>query len=411
MFRIIKNTPLIKNYRNFPKHTQALYWITFLGELYLVIPIWIFFYLRFLDFEQIAIIIIVQRLTIVLLELPTGALADLIGKRKTMIVSYILYSFSLLIMPLGSTLLFFVMVEGVIGMAKALASGAFEALGYDGLKEIRKEDQYPKLAADLTTISWIGYIFAGLLGGLAYDVWYALPYIIIGVLYIINVFLFIFFTKEPKVDSEKFSIKGYIKQNIRGSEELFKSIDQSLLVIILLIITLGYFTASDLLGISQAKQYGLNATQVGLLFSVGYVFSAGLSQAFPYLEKKLGKARLLIITAGVLTSSFLFANFVAAIVGGILIIARISSSTTFSNLRITVLNSRISSRNRATALSSFSLLYVLPFVLIVYLAGDYMDKHSPNEFALILGVGMAILLGIFGILLWAKRKLIPKISI
>lgn len=86
---------IFPKYQWLPTHIKRLYIITFLGELYLIIPIWMFFYLRFLSFEQVALITIIQHVTAILFEVPTGAFADIFGKRKTLIICYILYSISL----------------------------------------------------------------------------------------------------------------------------------------------------------------------------------------------------------------------------------------------------------------------------------------------------------------------------
>ncbi len=80
--------------------------------------------------------------------------------------------------------------------------------------------------------------------------------------------------------------------------------------------------------------------------------------------------------------------------GSILIVMRISSSTTFNNLRSSVMNGFIDSKNRATAISSLMLLTQLPFVILSSTIGGYIDKASPNSFALILGVAMMGILAI-----------------
>ncbi|WP_230683118.1 hypothetical protein, partial [Streptococcus pneumoniae] len=76
--------------------------------------------------------------------------------------------------------------------------------------------------------------------------------------------------------------------------------------------------------------------------------------------------------------SFISAKFVGITFGSILIILRISSSTTFWNIQSSTLNPLIESKNRATTLSTFSLLCQLPYALLAYIIGDNIDKSSPN---------------------------------
>ncbi len=159
-----------------------------------------------------------------------------------------------------------------------------------------------------------------------------------------------------------------------------------------MIIGAGYFIASKILGISQGREYDMDAQGVGILFAVGYIISAFASQAFPKLKSWLGDRMLLSATTLILIGSFIFAKFTGIALGSILIVSRISTSTIFWNISSTILNPLIESKNRATSLSTFALLYQLPYALLAYAIGDFIDTSSPNQFALILGITIAVLL-------------------
>ena len=103
------------------------------------------FTILFLDFgltiSQFAILNAVWAGTIVLMEVPSGALADIWGRRNLLILSSLLMIVELLllcIVPLGHpTLLFaiFLVNRVLSGTAEAAASGADEAIAFDSLKE------------------------------------------------------------------------------------------------------------------------------------------------------------------------------------------------------------------------------------------------------------------------------------
>ena len=86
--------------------------------------------------------------TIVLAEVPSGALADTLGRRNLLIatgVFMILEMAVLLVAPIGGGgLLFglFVANRIISGLAEAAASGADEALAYDSLKAAGMEDRW-----------------------------------------------------------------------------------------------------------------------------------------------------------------------------------------------------------------------------------------------------------------------------
>jgi len=106
----------------------------------------------------------------------------------------------------------------------------------------------------------------------------------------------------------------------------------------------------------------------------------------------MGSKNLIYIVAVALIGSFLVARWVGIVAGSMLIIARISSSTTFRNTRSSVINRMIGSNTRATSISTLVLLSQLPMALMAYLMGDYIDKHSPDMLAWLVGWIMMVAL-------------------
>jgi hypothetical protein len=69
-----------------------------------------------------------------------------------------------------------------------------------------------------------------------------------------------------------------------------------------------------------------------------------------------------------------------------------------------VVNTEITSKNRATTLSTLNLLTMLPYALSAGWIGGYIDRTSPNQFAWVMGVGIAALLALMGVRSWWARK-------
>ncbi|MFC1647198.1 MFS transporter, partial [Patescibacteria group bacterium] len=277
------------------------------------------------------------------------------------------------------------------GLGEALHSGTMESLLYDTLKEKKKEHHYDKVIANVETLTWIGLFSSSIIGGFMYDYWYRLPFIAAATLYLIMGFVTLFL-EEPKIDSDKFSFTTYIKQNSKGFSQLFKDKKRSLFSLMIITIASGYFIAAKILGISQAREYGMGGKEVGILFGTGYIVAAVASYFYPKIRNKFGNAKLLIAASTILIISFVFAKFVGVVIGSLLIIMRISSSTTFNNARSVIINRLVDSRNRNTSLSTLTLLSQLPFTILFYFIGDLIDKHSPNNFALMLGLVLVILI-------------------
>ncbi|MGF1689575.1 MFS transporter [Photobacterium japonica] len=140
-------------------------------------PVFTLLYLDYgLTLSQFAILNVVWAATIVLAEVPSGAFADTLGRKKLVVLSSLVMFIEIAIIALvptsNPTLVFNVFLINRIlsGLAMALASGADEALAYDTLKEQGKEDAWPKvLQVQLRISSSIG-IFVTLVGAAMYDV-------------------------------------------------------------------------------------------------------------------------------------------------------------------------------------------------------------------------------------------------
>ena len=119
-------------------------------------PIYALLFLDFgLEIEHFLWLNMIWAIGIVILEVPSGALADTLGRRKLlvaggffMIVEIALFAFA----PTGNVpLLFGLLVVNRIlsGAAEALVSGADEALAYDTLKNAGMEKSWDRVLARL----------------------------------------------------------------------------------------------------------------------------------------------------------------------------------------------------------------------------------------------------------------------
>ena len=137
------------------------------------------FAILFLDFgltlEQFALLNLVWALTIVLLEIPSGALADTIGRKNLLVfagVCMVLEIGLLCFVPMGNPrLLFYIFLANRVlsGSAEAAASGADEALAYDSLKKEGDPDDWGKVLVRQMGFRSVGFVVAMSLGAAVYD--------------------------------------------------------------------------------------------------------------------------------------------------------------------------------------------------------------------------------------------------
>ncbi|MCC7168746.1 MAG: MFS transporter, partial [Rhodospirillales bacterium] len=117
----------------------------------------------------------VWAIVIVVAEVPSGALADRIGRRPLIVaagVCMVLEMTVLLLAPLngGLVLLLFCLANRMLsGLAEALASGADESLAYDSLAAESRAGEWPDVLAAVMHWQSLGLLLAMLVGAAVYD--------------------------------------------------------------------------------------------------------------------------------------------------------------------------------------------------------------------------------------------------
>lgn len=137
------------------------------------------FTILFLDYgltiEQFSLLNTVWAITIVCTEVPSGALADLIGRKYLIVITATLMTLEMALLafvPLGNgTLIFsaFFLNRILSGLAEAMASGADEAIAYDSLVEADQKRAWPKVLAMQYRFQAIVSVVTLTLGSLVYS--------------------------------------------------------------------------------------------------------------------------------------------------------------------------------------------------------------------------------------------------
>ncbi|WP_022665717.1 MFS transporter [Desulfospira joergensenii] len=137
------------------------------------------FTVLFLDFgltlAQFSILNAVWAATIVLAEVPSGALADIMGRKRLLV-----FAASIMVVEVGIisfvprshvSIVFWVFLVNRIlsGLAEAAASGADEAIAYDSLAAEGDPEQWGRILEILMRFQSVGFIISMALGAAVYD--------------------------------------------------------------------------------------------------------------------------------------------------------------------------------------------------------------------------------------------------
>lgn len=161
----------------FAQRNVRLYaWFTVLFNARAYYPVLAIFFTDLgLTLDQFVLLNFVWAGTIVLFEVPSGALADTLGRKRLLVLASVLMVIELGVLlgaPQGGGMLLFVLclVNRVLsGVAEAAVSGADEALAYDSLAEDNREQDWDEVLGTVMRWKAFAFLLAMTAGGLMYD--------------------------------------------------------------------------------------------------------------------------------------------------------------------------------------------------------------------------------------------------
>jgi MFS family permease len=126
-----------------------------------------------LTLEQYALLNVVWAVVIIVLEIPSGALADVIGRKRLVVLAAALMVAEMAIFafaPRGPLLFWLLLLNRVLsGAAEACASGADEALAYESLPEDDRKTNWPRVLESLMRWKSGGFFIAMVSGAALFD--------------------------------------------------------------------------------------------------------------------------------------------------------------------------------------------------------------------------------------------------
>lgn len=132
----------------------------------LVMPIIVPFYKdNHLSITEIMILKAVYSVVIVMLELPSGYFADVVGRKKMLVIGAFLGAAGFITYSLTHSYLGFLIAEIALGAGQSFISGADSAMLYDTLASGKRQNEYTRYEGINTSVGNFSEAFAGLAGG------------------------------------------------------------------------------------------------------------------------------------------------------------------------------------------------------------------------------------------------------
>jgi MFS family permease len=119
---------------------------------------------RGLTLTQVGLVLGVYSALIVLLELPTGGLADAVGRKRVALLAYALAALSSIALLLAFSFAAFLVAMGLYAVSRALSSGALDAWFVDALQAADPDVDLQPALAEVETVT-LAALGAGALAG------------------------------------------------------------------------------------------------------------------------------------------------------------------------------------------------------------------------------------------------------
>ena len=356
--------------------------------LFFMVPVWVSMELRYISLTQVAIIDIIILLSALILELPTGALADLIGRKKSISIAFLITALAYFLFAYANSFPWFVVTALGFGLGDALLSGSLEALVFDTLKQNQQEHTFSEVNNKTSLIFNYSIFVAIVLGGMMYQYFPRLPSILTGCAMLISGLISLRLI-EPDIDSEKFTLKNYLRQTKMGFKELFKN--KQARDISVFYILVGAFTWPIVLSFKNFAlvDLGVNEKNIGLI--LGFVSLFAVQILHLMIRKKVfDNMKIVFLLPSIILSIVLPLSYFYQIP---IIILMVFFVALVSSMRWNVLgklsNQCYSSKNRATAISSLSMMISLAYIAVLALFSllNEYTEHSIRIIFLLMGLG------------------------
>jgi len=340
--------------KNFPK----LFWMNIFSSMLTLTPVITLFYLlRGLSYSDLFLLSMVFGIGSFLFEVPTGMLADKIGRKKSILLAFFLlqihnvaYLFAFGFLQMSLAFLVFV-------ISFTLLSGTVEALIYDSLKFCGREKDMKKEYGKFLSAGKFPSIFMPFVAAIiAKNLlnWQFNTLIFISIVAMVVAIWFAFRLKEPERHFER---ENKSKHLLKDSVQLFKTNKNFRRIFFNAALIAVPFQLFWRIWQPYLTNLAVPVIILGIIVATHNAITFFLQRNIHKIEEKFGMQKVMLALTilpfiGYILLIF-FPNLITALVGIYLVFV---FSVSRGPLESDYLNTHIKSENRATALSFLNML-------------------------------------------------------
>lgn len=350
----------------------------------IIMPIIILFFQdNGLSLQRIMILQACYSLSVGLMEIPSGYAADILGRRKTLILGCVLAFVGFGLFSVSYNFWWFLVAEILLGLGNSFISGADSALMYDSLLEVKEEDRFLKYEGRSISIGNFSEAAAGILGGFLAAMSFRYPAYAQVIVTFIAIPIAISLV-EPKVH------KARLKSSWKS---IFKVVHFSLIEHKTLRTHIIY---SSVIGVSTLmmawlaqpflKDIGVNMKNYGLVWATLNIIVGIFAFRAHHIEKRFTELTSLYIIGIITVSTYFFIGTHMTYFSILVLFLFYANRGYATPLLRNYINRYTESNVRATVMSVRSFIIRISFAIIAPFIGWIADNHSLNSAFYTMGI-------------------------
>ncbi len=355
----------------------------FFATLYLYIPVGtLYLQSKNLNYVQINSLWGIIVGTMFLTEVPTGVIADRLGRKRSINVALALQVLGEVVYIFADSYWPFALAAMIGGLGFAFGSGSLEALVYDSLKTKRREEEMSKAMGFISSAQRLANLLAFAVGGLLvvnltqerFVLAIAITACAVAVGWLVSLTL-----REPPIELKQEDGDSSLKLLGDGIQTL-QSNKQFRRLVLLALATIPF--SNYLLNLYQPRfvNVGVPPIWLGLALALASGISIVVARYAYWLETHLGTKPSLLLSTGLPGVLYLVMAVTLHPVFSVLVFCTLYGSMSLKGPIFSGhLNRHIESKNRATVLSlisMFSGLYVALMGLLIGRIGDFSLTYA-----------------------------------
>lgn len=338
--------------------------------------------------------------SVVLAQLPTGLLADRLGRRLVLVLGPLAQAFGALAIALSHSFAGFALGQALLGVGQALLASAGSAALFDSLRDLGRETDYLRVEAIATVFRLLGTSLAFAAGGLIGALFgVEAPYLATAVFVFVAALAALFLREPESAKAGRAARTGAIlgaslRSLAREAPVRWIAVYYASLFVWL---RLAFYTYQPKLREVGHEDFA----RIGALFALLNVAAAIVSRGAARIVGRLGEGATLFSMQGALLATFVFLGLSRSPLAFLAFFVQQAPFGLHFPVVFNATNRLVPSERRATVLSLQSLLGRLAFAAY-FPAFGWLAERSGLERAYLVSAGLGA--GVLGVLALLRHR-------